>query len=150
MQTTKKFLILIIFLAVIFSLAQIFVIEINFAQAENTWLNKQTGFGSTGEVPKSFGETGNPTDVRIVTANVVRIFLGFMGTIFIVLLVTAGFKWMTAQGEEDKVNEAKDHIRRAIIGLIIILMAWSITEFITSCLVEAVSGSSDPWYCPSL
>jgi Ca2+/Na+ antiporter len=141
-------LIFIILFAVIFSLAQIFVIEANFAQAEN-WLNQQTGFGTTGEIPKKFGGT-TPTDVRIVTANVVRAFLGFLGTIFLVLLVVAGFKWMTAQGEEDKVNEAKDHIKRAIIGLLIILMAWSITEFITSCLVEAVAGSTNPWYCPSL
>lgn len=149
MPTAKKILSLIIFLVIIFSLAQIFVTEANFAQAA-TWLDKQTGFGSSGDIPKSFGETSAPTDVRIVTANVVRAFLGFLGIIFLVLLVVAGFKWMTAQGEEDKVNEAKDQIRRAIIGLIIILAAWSITEFVTSCLTEATSGSSDIWYCPSL
>jgi ABC-type multidrug transport system permease subunit len=46
-------------------------------------------------------------------------FLGVLGLIFIILIIVAGFNFMTAGGDEQKVTKAKDSIRRAIIGLII-------------------------------
>src|SRR3989338_5691560 len=93
----KNILIFIIIFVVFFSITQIFSGEIKLAQAES-WLDKQTGFGASGEIPKSFGATDKPQDVRIITANVVRIFLGFIGLIFVVLIIMAGYKWMTARG----------------------------------------------------
>ncbi len=68
--------------------------------------------------------------VASVIAMVIKGFLGLLGIIFVILLVIAGQKWMTAGGEEEKVNEAKDTIKRAIIGLIIVVAAYSITYFV--------------------
>jgi cytochrome bd-type quinol oxidase subunit 2 len=68
--------------------------------------------------------------VASVIAMVIKGFLGLLGIIFVILLIIAGQKWMTAGGEEEKVNEAKDTIKRAIIGLIIIVAAYSITYFV--------------------
>jgi cytochrome bd-type quinol oxidase subunit 2 len=61
---------------------------------------------------------------------IVSVFLGILGVIFVILIVIAGNKWMTAGGEEEKVREAKDTIRRAIIGLIIIVGAYAIWAYV--------------------
>ena len=61
---------------------------------------------------------------------IIKIVLGLLGTIFLVLTVYAGFLWMTASGEEEKITKAKDILKTSVIGLIIILAAYSITYFV--------------------
>ena len=75
-----------------------------------------------------------------VVAIVIKAFLGLLGVIFIILVVLAGYNWMTAAGEEQKVTKAKDTIRTAIIGLIIIVAAYSITYFV----FKSLGGSGGP------
>jgi amino acid transporter len=72
------------------------------------------------------------TTVGGVVASVVQAFLGLLGIIFVILIISAGYNWMTAAGEEEKVNKAKDTIKRAIIGIIITIGAYAITYFVLS------------------
>jgi ABC-type cobalt transport system substrate-binding protein len=65
-----------------------------------------------------------------VIATVIKAFLGFLGIIFIIIIVMAGYKYMTAGGNEEKTREAIDSIKRGIIGLIIIVSAYAITYFV--------------------
>ncbi|SRR6056297_930597 len=74
----------------------------------------------------------NETTLSSTAGQIVSILLGFLGIIFVVLIIYAGFKWMTAAGNEDKVKEARAMITRATIGLIIIIGAWGIWAFILS------------------
>ena len=74
---------------------------------------------------------GTPTDPRIIVANIIRTVLGLLGIIFFALTVYAGFLWMTAGGEDEKVNKAKSLLMQAVIGLAIILSAYAITLFAT-------------------
>jgi hypothetical protein len=67
-------------------------------------------------------------------ALVVEAFLGLLGIIFIFLITLAGYHWMTAAGDEQKVTKAKETIRTAVIGLIIIVAAYSITYFVFNAL----------------
>ncbi len=62
--------------------------------------------------------------------------LSLLGIIFIVLMVLAGYNWMMASGNEQRVEEAKDTIKRAIIGLVIVLGSWAIWNFILSNIIE--------------
>lgn len=70
------------------------------------------------------------TKVGSIVATVIQAFLGLLGIIFVILILTAGYNWMTAAGDEDKVTKAKDTLSRAIIGLIIIVAAYAITYFV--------------------
>lgn len=70
---------------------------------------------------------GEPVDVRLTIARIVRIVLSFLGVIFLCLTLYAGFEWMTAGGNDDKVSKAKTLLQQAVIGLVIILSAYSIT-----------------------
>jgi hypothetical protein len=72
-----------------------------------------------------------------ILETVISAFLSLLGIIFLVLIIYAGFGWMTAQGDEEKVTKAKDTLTRAIIGLIIIIAAYSITYFVFSVLPAA-------------
>lgn len=65
-----------------------------------------------------------------IIGTAVQAVLGLMGTIFLVLMLYAGYHWMTARGEEEKVTIAKDTITRAIIGLIIVVGSYAIWALI--------------------
>lgn len=79
-------------------------------------------------------------DPRITTARVIRIGLGFLGIIAVCLLLYAGFLWMTARGNEEKIDKAKKILINATIGLTIILAAFGIVSFILSQLITATGG----------
>lgn len=110
-------------------------------------LSDQAGLDEIGT--KAFGSTGEPTDIRVIVANVIRVFLGLLGIIFLFLLVLGGYKWMTAMGDASKVDEAKQQLQTAVIGLVIILAAYSITVFVVNCAVRAVNNDTAFWYCPN-
>lgn len=73
----------------------------------------------------------------------IKVILGLVGVILLGLIIFAGFKWMTAGGEAGEVQKAKDTLQRAIIGLVIIVAAYTIASFVMNKLTGAVgSGTS--------
>ena len=77
-----------------------------------------------------------PTSLTGMIGAIIQAFLGLLGVIFLVLIIYAGYNWMTAQGEEEKVTKAKDTLQRAVIGLIIIIAASAITWWVIMKLAE--------------
>jgi len=71
-------------------------------------------------------------DIYTLVQTVINAFLALVGVILLAYLLYAGYKWMTAHGEEEKVTQAKDTIQRAIIGIIIIVAAYAISIFVMS------------------
>ena len=137
MKFSKKyFLLIVIFLFFVLNFAFL-LIPANQAEAGSLW-ESQTG---KKEIGSAFGENDEePNDVRLIIAKIINIFLGLLAMIFIVMLVWAGYKWMTSSGNEEKVKEAKDQIRTAVVGLIIIFMAYSITYFVFRAMVDVTLG----------
>ena len=82
------------------------------------------------EMGMAFEQGTEPTDIRIIIARVIKVFLTLIGTIFLILMIYAGFRWMTAGGNEAAVTEAKSQLANAAIGLVIILMAYAITLYL--------------------
>ena len=77
-----------------------------------------------------------------IVANVIKIVLSFLGIIFVILMIIGGFQWMTAGGNEDIVNQAQSRIKNAVIGLLIIVMAYGITHFIFKNLPGGVNNTT--------
>jgi hypothetical protein len=71
---------------------------------------------------------------------VIQTFLSLLSIIFIVLILYAGFNWMTAAGDEKKVEDAKGTITKAVIGLVIIIAAFAITYFVFNALPYGIQG----------
>lgn len=65
-----------------------------------------------------------------ILGTVVSAALSLLGVIFIILMLYAGYNWMTASGDEQKIEKAKDTIWRAIIGIIIVVGSYAIWDFI--------------------
>lgn len=75
---------------------------------------------------------GRPSDPRIITALVIRGFMSLLGILFISYIVYAGFTWMTAGGDEEKIRKAKSTLVTGTIGMLVIFAAFSIAQFITT------------------
>jgi heme/copper-type cytochrome/quinol oxidase subunit 2 len=69
-------------------------------------------------------------DLKTTVLNIIRLVLGLMTLIAVVLVIYGGFVWLTAAGNEDNVEKAKKIISAAVIGLIVILLAWAIVIFV--------------------
>ena len=69
-------------------------------------------------------------DLKETVLNIIRLVLGLMTLIAVVLIIYGGFVWLTAAGNEENVEKAKKIISAAVIGLIVILLAWAIVIFV--------------------
>lgn len=69
-------------------------------------------------------------ELYVVAGRFIETFLSFLGVIFILLAIYAGYLWMTARGKEEKVEEARSILTNAVIGLVIIVAAYAITYFV--------------------
>ncbi|MBU4216383.1 hypothetical protein L6270_01515 [Candidatus Parcubacteria bacterium] len=68
--------------------------------------------------------------VGSVLGTVIKSFFSIMGIVFLILVLHAGYKWMMANGKKDDVEEAKNSITRAVIGLAVMVAAYALTAFI--------------------
>ncbi len=96
--------------------------------------NDGFGFGTTlDNVAQQSGfNPGNEKSLDERISSFISLFLSFLGVIFLILMIFGGYNWMTAAGDEKKIDKAKDTIRAAIIGLIIIIAAYAISIFVVS------------------
>ena len=76
-------------------------------------------------------------DPRSMATQIINTALTILGVLSVVIILLGGFKWMTAAGNEDKVNSAKKILGAGIIGLVIILAAWGIARFVLTQLATA-------------
>ena len=69
-------------------------------------------------------------------AELIRWALGLLGTIFFVITLAAGFMYMTAGGDTQKVSSAIGLVKNAIVGLVIISGSYLITEYVISAVLS--------------
>lgn len=83
-------------------------------------------------------------DVRDVAASLIKVAISLLGMLTVVIILIGGFTWMTAGGNDEKIGQAKKWIFAGVIGLAIILSAYSITTFVLKNLVEATTSVEAP------
>ena len=128
------------------------------------FLAMPVGASATGNIEDAFGkalkknisiDTGSPLDIVKQEAkyansdpnstnnmeNILRVAINtifsLVGVIFVILMVLAGFRWMTADGKEEQIKKAKDALKAHLIGLAILFAAYAITYFIISVFVTS-------------
>jgi hypothetical protein len=82
-------------------------------------------------------------DPREIAGSVINVIMGFLGIIAVVIILLGGFKWMTAGGDESKIEEAKKLMTAGVIGLVIILAAWGVTTFVMRALLDATGADQN-------
>lgn len=70
--------------------------------------------------------------------SLISVVLSLVGTILIVIILYAGFLYMTAGGNDEQIGKAKKYIINSVIGLIIVLSAYGIAKLI----ITSVAGST--------
>jgi hypothetical protein len=71
--------------------------------------------------------------------SIVSVALSLVGFVFLALALYAGFKWMTAQGNEKDVTAAKDTLINATIGIVLIVAAYAITNFLFTNVITQIN-----------
>lgn len=89
---------------------------------------------------KPGGSSTPQQQINLLIGIIIKTILGLTGVIFMIMIVTAGDLWMTANGNEEKVTKARTMIFNAAIGIIIVLGAYIATNFIVSVTIEAIGG----------
>jgi len=108
----------------------------NFTLAADPWAGDTDGTAFA----EAAGLPGAGTDLRVTIARIIRIFIGFLGILAVGLVIYGGWLWMTSGGDEQKIEQAKNILKNAVIGLIIIIFSFAIASFILNLLVGATSG----------
>jgi len=90
-------------------------------------IEKSSGLDTT--ALKGYG-TLPAGDISITIGTIVGAALSFLGVVFFILIIYGGYMWMFSMGNEQTSTKAKDIIIAAVIGLVIVLMAYAITEYL--------------------
>ncbi|MFH1142500.1 MAG: pilin [Candidatus Uhrbacteria bacterium] len=63
-------------------------------------------------------------DMMQVFVNIADFILGIVGSLALLLFVVGGFYFLFAQGESSKITKGKDYLKGAIVGLLIVFVAY--------------------------
>lgn len=95
------------------------------------------------------GTTDCITDITEYTKIFYRLFIGVIGIFAAVMIMYAGFQWISASGNAQKIDRAKDNFTSAIIGVVIALTAYVFLNLINPMIVnlnpialETISGQA--------
>lgn len=81
---------------------------------------------------------GSEEDLQKKVANVINLVYLWVGIIAVAVIIYGGITYIMSAGSPEKVSQAKKIIFYALIGLVITLLAFAITNFILRALEGAV------------
>jgi hypothetical protein len=111
------------------------------ASAQVTGNPFQRGANAVTNVANSAGISGGTTDLYTIVGRIINVVLGFLGIVLLFYFIYGGFRWMTAGGDDKQVTEAKTMIRNAVIGLVIIMASYALSNFVLTQLVAVTTGT---------
>lgn len=69
--------------------------------------------------------------------NIISAIIGILGLACVIIVIIGGVQYMTSSGDSGKVKKAKDTILYGVIGMVICVLSFAITQFI----ITAINGS---------
>ena len=125
MKRTKK-AILAIFLAVV---SATFVVGTNVpAFADNAFTKDACSQASEDQKAALGCDNGN--NVPQVATNIIKIAVSLLGIVAVLMIIVAGQRYMTSNGEPEKIKQARNMIIYSLIGLIVAILAFAIVSFV--------------------
>jgi len=83
-----------------------------------------------------YAENTDATTLRKIFGSAIGGVLSVLGVMFLIFIIYAGYTYMSAHGEEEKVKKSLATIRQAIIGLIIIISAFALWAFVATYIIK--------------
>lgn len=104
----------------------------------------QTGLDGAGvnlgDVGTQAGLTSNAeSNLPALVGGIINVVLGLLGIVFVILIIYSGIMYMISQGDKTKVETANRNIRNAVIGLIITVGAYAISNYVIAALLTATT-----------
>lgn len=97
---------------------------------------RQNPFGQGGQAGNLLNNTAGNAGLNAnntlpqIIGTIINVVLGFMGIVLLFYVILAGWEWMSAGGDDKQVGVAKTRIKNAVIGLVIIVSAYAISNFV--------------------
>lgn len=86
----------------------------------------------------------NIPDFPTLVAQIIQTLLAVAGAVAVVFLMIGGFLYVTAHGNEEATEKAKKTVTGAIIGIVIIVLAYAIVAIVNNLLVNPPGGGPAP------
>lgn len=108
-------------------MASVFLMPMGFAYAQ-----PKTGIQAIGKTLDASSEQaglrtkGDTSTLSTRVGAIVKLCLGVIGTLAVLYSVYGGFRWITAAGNSSQVDEAKEIIKNAVIGIIVVSISYLI------------------------
>lgn len=100
--------------------------------------------GVSDEVKKASGcDGGSDQEISDSIVTIINATIAILGLVAVIVIVYGGIQYMTSAGDSSKLKRAKDTILYAVIGLIISVLAFAITNFTISIIKSSGSSSSN-------
>lgn len=115
-------------IAAIVAMAFVFAPVVALAQVSLDFPTSFAGFSSQG--------------LLTTIENIVRIALGFIGILFIIVILYGGFVWMTSKGAAERIEKAKKILTSGVVGLLVTLSSYAIAALIIGSYQTSLSGTS--------
>ncbi len=106
-----------------------------FANMQNDCVD--TNCGTTAENCKNFGRC-SLNQILQVFVNITILILAISGSVILLMFVYGGYLWVTSRGDSKRIEKGKDTITQSVVGFAIILMAYSMINF----LIAALAGDA--------
>ena len=92
------------------------------------------------EIKEALGETGvtAEADIGNLILKYVNFALPFLALAAFIGFVYAGFMYVTAYGNEEQIQKSKKVMIYAIVGLVVVILSYSIVQLFTGELVEGI------------
>jgi len=103
----------------------------------STLMTNQIGFNSSNK-EQNVSNLFSGLNIYRIIIFFIKTLLSLVGLIFLIMLIWAGWKYLTSQGNEDEIKKSLSQIRSAIIGLIIITSAYILTAWITDSMGQVI------------
>lgn len=90
--------------------------------------NLLEGVGKTAEQAGISENTKkDPTDnLAKMLGRMLNYMFGIVGTVFVIIILIGGYKWMAGGGNEEGIKEAKTFILNGVFGLIVIFTSYAL------------------------
>ena len=72
----------------------------------------------------------NSNSVNSLLATVTNVMLFIAGAIAVIMIVVGGIKYVTSNGNSERINSAKNTIMYAVVGLVIAIAAYAVVDFV--------------------
>jgi hypothetical protein len=84
------------------------------------------------------------TNLGEIAATLLKGFLSLVGLIAICVIIWSGFRWMTSRGDSGQIEEAKNTLIQAVIGLLVISLSYAIVQFVMEAVTSAPEEPETP------